>query len=296
MVPIAPNRTPALRYLSCLRPQDIFVLQGSPILGALFASRHLSALDIRPLLILIAGNILLVAHVFLLNDLSGVRGDLADPNKAPNVFTVRGVRRREVGGLMTAVLGASLLLFSFLGTKTVLLALSIAILSALYSLPVFNWKGKPILNSIAHLAGGVLHFLLGYSVKHPIDRGGLAIGMFFALIFTAGHLTQEIRDFEGDEASGIRTNAVAFGLRRTFFTSLALFAGAHAVLELMVLRGAVPRVLAAIPALFAIQLYLSWQTFREGFSYDSVSRLQSRYRILYALIGLAMLAAVLLSA
>jgi 4-hydroxybenzoate polyprenyltransferase len=284
-------RTSAHRYLSCLRPQDILVLQGSPLLGAAFAIRHPGVKDLVPLATLLAANLFLVSHIFLLNDWSGLTADAADPNKAARVFTSRGVGPREMGVVTVGFLVASLLLFTRLGPVTLSLSLGIATLSALYSLPRFHWKGRPLLNSAAHLAGGILHFLLGYSLGHAIDRGGVAIATFFALIFAAGHLTQEIRDHDGDAANGIMTNAVTFGLRRTFAASLILFTLAHLLLLVLALQGILPRPLAFLTALLPLQFYWSRRTLREGLTYTSVCRLQTRYRLLYAVIGVAMVVA-----
>jgi 4-hydroxybenzoate polyprenyltransferase len=290
-IPDSAAKTSALRYLSCLRPQDILVLQGPPLLGAVFAIRHTGVRDLAPLAILMVANVFLVTHIFLLNDWAGLTTDLADPNKAARVFTATGVGRREMGVLTAGFLILSLLLFSRLGAIAIILSLAIATLSALYSLPRFNWKGKPLLNSAAHLAGGILHFLLGYSLGRVIDQRGVAIAIFFALIFVAGHLTQEIRDHEGDAANGIRTNAVIFGPRRTFVASLLLFTAAQILLLLLALNGILPRPLAAVVALYAVQLVWSAEAFRQGLNYASVSRLQTRYRALYAVVGLAMVVA-----
>jgi 4-hydroxybenzoate polyprenyltransferase len=279
------------RYLACLRLQEILVLQGSPLLGAAFAIRHPAAENVGPLAILIAANVCLVAHIFMLNDWSGLTTDLTDPNKTAGVFTSRGVGRKEIGGLAAVLLALSLLLFSRLGPGTLWLSLAIAALSALYSLPWFNWKGRPLLNSAAHLAGGVLHFLLGYSLGNAIDRRGLAIATFFALTFAAGHLTQEVRDHQGDVLNAIRTNAVIFGPRRTFAASLALFTLAHTLLLLLALQGILPHPLAALAALYPVHLRWSLKTLEEGLTYESIRRLQARYQMLYAIIGLAMVAA-----
>jgi 4-hydroxybenzoate polyprenyltransferase len=279
------------RYLSCLRPQEILVLQGSPLLGAAFAIRHPAAENVGPLAILIAANVCLVAHIFMLNDWSGLTTDLTDPNKTAGVFTARGVGRKEIGGLAAVLLALSLLLFSRLGPSTFWLSLAIAALSALYSLPWFNWKGRPLFNSAAHLAGGVLHFLLGYSLGNAIDRRGLAIATFFALTFAAGHLTQEVRDHQGDVLNAIRTNAVIFGPRRTFAASLALFTLAHTLLLLLALQGILPHPLAALAVLYPVHLRWSLKTLAEGLTYASIRRLQARYQALYAIIGLAMVAA-----
>jgi 4-hydroxybenzoate polyprenyltransferase len=290
-MPIPEAKGLAHRYLSCLRPQDILVLQGSPLLGAAFAILHPGVKDLAKLATLLAANVLLVSHIFMLNDWSGLTADAADPNKAARVFTSRGVGQREMGVVTVGLLVVSLLLFSRLGPVTLSLSVAIATLSALYSLPRFHWKGRPLLNSLAHLAGGTLHFLLGYSLGHSLDRGGVATAAFFALTFAAGHLTQEIRDHDGDAANGIMTNAVTFGRRRTFAASLTLFTLAHLLLLVLALQGILPRPLAFLAALLPLQLYWSLRTLREGLTYASVCRLQTRYRLLYALIGVGMVAA-----
>lgn len=289
--PIPAAKASTARYLSCFRLQEILVLQGPPLLGAAFAIHHPTAAHLGPLAILAVANVLLVAHIFMLNDWSGLTTDLADPNKAAGVFTARGVGRKEIGGLTALLLALSLLLFSSLGPGAFCLALAIAVLSALYSLPRFNWKGRPLLNSAAHLAGGVLHFLLGYSLGSAIDLRGIVTATFFALIFAAGHLTQEIRDHQGDVLNAIRTNAVAFGKRRTFAASLVLFTLAHALLLLLSLQGILPRPLAVLVVLYPIHLRWSFETLAEGLTYPSIRRLQARYRALYAIVGLAMVAA-----
>lgn len=284
-------RAAAVRYVSCLRVPEILVLQGSPLLGAAFALQGPSAETLKRLLLLVAGNLCLVAHVFLINDWSGLKADLADPHKAPQVFTAAGVSADEVLGLLAVFLALGLFFFGELGTIPCCLGVAIAVLSALYSLPVFDWKGKPLLSSVAHLAGGTLHFLLGYSLGHAVDGRGVAIGLFFGLTFAAGHLTQELRDHDGDARSGIRTNAVSFGRHRTFLGSLVLFTLAHGLLFALALQGILPRPLAALVVLYPLHLHWSVRTWSLGLTYANICRLQARYRGLYALMGLAMVAA-----
>lgn len=291
VIHIATARAVAVRYLSCLRLKEILVLQGSPLLGAAFAIPHPGAYHARPLALLVAANLCLVAHIFLLNDWAGVTTDLADSNRAPSVFMARGVSRKEVGGLTLLLLALSLLFSSYLGPIPLGLTLAVAGFGALYSLPRFNWKGRPLLNSAAHLGGGTLHFLFGYSVGSAIDGRGLATALYFALTFAAGHLTQELRDHEADAKSGIQTNAVTFGQRRTFWASLVLFTLSHALLFHLALRGTVPRSLAALVVLYPLHLFWSLKTLSDGLTYASICRLQARYRLIYALIGLAMVAA-----
>src|SRR2546430_9661454 len=127
----------ALRYLSCLRPPEIVALQGSPLLGFALAIHRRTAESAGPLVLLVAANVCLVAHIFLTNDWSDLNTDLADPNKVNRVFAARSVSRNEIAGLMIVLLALSLFLFSQLGGIPLCLAVAIAALSALYSLPQF---------------------------------------------------------------------------------------------------------------------------------------------------------------
>ncbi|HYL04681.1 MAG TPA: UbiA family prenyltransferase [Thermoanaerobaculia bacterium] len=284
------------RYLSCLRFGDILVLQGSPLLGAAFAMGEVTAAKAAALAVFAAASCCLVAHIFVLNDWSGMSTDLLDPNRTAGVFAARGIGRREIGSLGLVLLAASLLLFGRLGARPLDIALAIAVLSALYSGPAYHAKGIPLLSSGLHFAGGVLHFLLGYSLFSAIDRRGFEIACFFALAFAAGHLTQEVRDYAGDRLNGIRTNAVVFGKARSFAAGLAVFTFAYALLAVLATRGIVPRALAALAVLYPLHLYWSLRAIGAGLTFESVRRLQARYRGLYAIIGAAMLAALLLGA
>ena len=87
------------------------------------------------------------------------------------------------------------------------------------------------------------------------------------------------------------TNAVIFGPRRAFAASLALFSLAYALLVGLALSRVLPRPVATVAGLYPFQLHWSLKALREGLSYKSVCRLQIRYRLLFAVIGLAMAAA-----
>jgi len=282
------------RLLSCIRFDEVFVLQGAPLLGAIFSMGTFTIESVGMLFVFAVGSCFLVAHVFVLNDWSGIHADLRDPNRAADVFITRGIDRAEVGFLWVALLVASLLLLSPFGPVTVVIALMIAGLSALYSAPASQLKGVPLISSALHLAGGLLHFLLGYSVFRLVDARSLAVGCFFALAFSGGHLIHEVRDLEGDRRNGIGTNAVTFGKARSFAAGLALFTIADLLLVVLAGRGTVPRALVVVAALYALQLYWSLRALHAGLTFESVRQLQVRHRTLYAIVGVLMTAAVLL--
>jgi 4-hydroxybenzoate polyprenyltransferase len=276
-----------VRYLAALRFKEILLLQGPPLLGALAALRHPTATHIAPLAFLVAANLCLMAHVFAINDWANATADLGDITRGLDTFARRAVSLKELLALAQTLLGASLVFASRLGATAMLLTLGIAALSALYSLPLFDWKGRPLLNSTAHLGGGVLHFLLGYSLGNVLDRRGIFMACFCAITFAAGHLIQELRDYESDGRNGIMTNARFFGPRRTFVASLIGFTLSHLILFALALRGDLPRPLAALIVLYPLQLHWSLRVLADGLTRDSICRLQVRYRALYACIGAA---------
>jgi 4-hydroxybenzoate polyprenyltransferase len=281
------------RLLSCIRFDEVLVLQGSPLLGAVFSIGRLTGERVVDLAIFAAGSFCLLAHVFALNDWSGMGADSRDPNRTIGLFVTRGIGHTGNRYLWMALLGLSLLLLSPFGSRTLIIALAIAGLSALYSAPPFHMKGVPLLNSALHLIGGLLHFLLGYSLFRPVDARSLEIGCFFALAFAAGHLTHEARDRDADLLNGIRTNAVTFGKAGSFGAGIFLFTIADVLLVVLAARGTVPRALVLVAALFAVHLHWSLRTLRAGLNFESIRRLQVRYRALYAIIGLMMVVTVL---
>jgi 4-hydroxybenzoate polyprenyltransferase len=294
-VAVPRKRAGLVAYVSCIRYRDVLLLQGAPLLGLAFGVRGITVENAVITLVFALASILLVAHVFTFNDWAGIALDSNDPNKSADVFVTRGISQHGVAFLSLGLLAASLLLLALLRVQTLLLGIAIAALSALYSHPAFDAKGTPVVSSFPHLVGGALHFLLGYSVFGGIDGRGTLIALFFALTFTAGHLNQEVRDYDGDRLNGIRTNAVVFGKTAAFVAGFLLFTLAYADLFFLASAGIVPTPLAVLPSvLYPLHVFWSARTFRAGLSFGNVSRFQSRYRMLYAVIGAAMIAALFL--
>jgi 4-hydroxybenzoate polyprenyltransferase len=289
---LRPLQSP-FRVLSCIRLDEVLVLQGSPLMGALFSITTFATDHWFTLAALIAGNLCLVAYVFVLNDWAGIDGDLKDPNRAARTFVAKGVGRTAMGYLALCLLALSLLIFGMIGTMPLVLGLVIAGLGALYSAPGFHWKGMPLASSALHIGGGALHFLLGYAAFAVIDAGSVAISSFFGLVFAAGHFTHEARDYDGDKINGIRTNAVAFGKTRVFLMGLALFTAAYALLATLAVLGFVPFLLIFAAALYPFHLIASLRALGAGLTFEGFRQLQWRYRALYATIGLLMIAGVM---
>ena len=219
------------QHFASARAPEVLALQASPILGSFLGGFSLERRDVLRLGLLLLGSLALTAHVFVFNDWAGHSSDLRDPRRASRVLARRGISRRQVAHVATALLILANVAFAAVGSAAILLGAAIATLSLLYSCSPSLGKSTPIMASLNHLLGGALHFLLGYTLSHALDTRGLVISLFFGLVFAAGHLNQEVRDYEGDLLNGIRTSAIVFGRRRTFLASLCIFTAAYATLD-----------------------------------------------------------------
>jgi len=265
-----------------IRFDEVFVLQGTPLMGVVFSIGTITAGKLEMLLLFLFGSILLVAHVFTLNDWA----DVAHGLKAPDPQ----VPSRRLFWFSLSLLIASLLAFALIGLRVVILGLIVAALGFFYSHPKLNAKGTPVASSIPHLVGGLFHFLLGYAVFLPIDERGILIALFFALTFMAGHLNHEVRDFDLDSHNNARTNAVAFGKRPAFLAGLIVFTFAYLCLFVLGWFRFIPRPLTFLALLFyPLHLFWSLRALRSQLSPEKLDRFQIQYRVLYAVIGISML-------
>jgi len=271
-----------------IRFDEVLVLQGTPLMGVAFAIGTITAPNLETLAGFLIGSFLLIAHVFTLNDWA----DIAHGLKAPDPL----VSSLRLFWFSIFLLIASLLVFTLISFRVVVLGMIIVALGFFYSHPTLNFKGMPIASSLPHLVGGVFHFLLGYAVFMPIDQRGIFIALFFALTFVAGHLNHEVRDFELDQKNNAWTNAVAFGKRPTFLAGLIVFSCAYLCLFLLGWFRFIPRPLSFLAILFyPLHLYWSVRALGSQLQPELIDRFQTQYRSLYALIGISMLCSVFYS-
>jgi 4-hydroxybenzoate polyprenyltransferase len=278
-----------VRHFATARGLEVSALQASPILGIVLGGYDVSRDDVVVPCSLVLGSFALTAHIFVFNDWAGHESDLRDPQRAPQGFDVEGISRKEVAGAATVLLVVAAAALAAAGAAAFAIGAAIAGLGLLYSGSPVLGKSTPLASTLNHLAGGTLHFLLGYTLVHQIDLKGIAIGSFFGLVFAAGHLNQEVRDYDGDRASGIRTNAVVFGRRNAFLASLCLFMAAYALLTGLSVLGVLPRLLMWSPAAGLVHLAWSLRALQRGPSFETALWIQRRYRWLFALVGLAMM-------
>jgi 4-hydroxybenzoate polyprenyltransferase len=279
----------ALRHFWSTRGLEVCLLQASPLLGAYLGGLGLHGRDPSRAALLLLGSTALTAHVFLFNDWADYRRDARDPPRAGSSVNGYGIGRGHIARVAIVLLILANVAFAVLGKPALLLGNGIAALSLLYSFSPRLGKSTPIAASLNHLIGGGLHFLLGYSVARAVDAKGVVIGLVFGLVFAAGHLNQEVRDYEADLANGVGTVAVTFGCRRGFLASFGLFTTAYLLIVALAALGVLPRILLAAAIVWLLQARWSLHALRRGLGAETALWIQRRYRLLFALVGLAML-------
>jgi 4-hydroxybenzoate polyprenyltransferase len=128
------------RLLGCIRYREVLLLQGAPVMGMILSAGETTSPQIATVALFVLANFLLVAHIWTLNDWADVRVDVLDRNKAPHVFTSKGIASRAMLVFSMALLVASLGLFAWLASGTFWIACGIALLGFLYSFPRIQGK------------------------------------------------------------------------------------------------------------------------------------------------------------
>lgn len=279
------RRARVVRHVARTRWLEVAVLQASPLLGAWLGGLRLDADDLPRASIMMLGSLALTAHVFVVNDWAGHATDAHDPRRAGN----DRVTRRDLGQLAVALLAVAAALLAAADTGALLLGAGIAALSAAYSCGPVLSKATPFGASVNHVTGGILHFLMGYTLVRDPDAEAAVLSLVFGLVFAAGHLNQEVRDREADRAAGLRTSAVLFGPRRVLVASFALFTAAYGLLLALAATDVLPGVALATGPIWVAHAAFTRQALRRESPGEAALRLQRRYRVLFAIVGVLLL-------
>lgn len=271
-------------YLRYVRWREIIFFSGIPLLGALFSTSALNPKALLKIGLLIAAVFLTGSHVWLWNNLWGLKTDRYKYNKRRGATEC--ISFRELFILSFLPLGLGIFSYFALPQRTFLMGMITVLILDIYSGPPVFLKGRPGYSSLVHLIAGTLFFLVGYSLFRPVGLPALLLGLYFGLVFMAGHLNHEIEDYEADREARIFTNAVKFGKRRVFFYSLGFFTLSSIYFYLLGYYAILPQLLAILPLLiYPFHLYFLRYALKEGLTSESVSRFRKNYRWLYAIIG-----------
>jgi len=273
------------------------MLLGIPLLGIVLAAPEYTFVLLARTAVFCLATVLCMFHAYAFNDWSNFSFDLNDPHKqdAPLLRRLFSLNEALSFSALTFLVGVVLYLV-FLPLITFFICLAMMGLCILYSNRFTLLKNVPIISTFIHLISGPLLFNLGWSLVAPCSPRSFAAGLFFGILYSAGHLSHESIDYEGDLAAGLRTTPVVFGRRPVFMASALGVTLATAWLIGAWLQGLV------FPASLAAIFFLSWlcylaafhRAWRTDLSHRHLAEFRTAYRRIYSLAGLTALATALL--
>ena len=272
-----------------MRIKESILMMGSPFLGVHFTIPSLDWQYAGDVIVLLAVVFFLAAHLGSLNDLFDFAKDKENVARKDRPLIAGQISERGLKCITATLAAMGFFLCLFLPLRTFCFALFSVLNLWIYQYPKIALKNIPVLSSFNQFLAGILHFLYGYSLFSTIDLSGILFSFFFGLIFMAGHMNQELIDYDADVRSANLTNAVKFGQKRMFLWSFVFFSLSSLYCFILGLLHVI-RIELGMAALisFPVLISLFVLTLKKGRRYQDLNRYRRHYRVLYVLLGITM--------
>lgn len=269
------------------------------LLGGLTAhQQHDSVtLDWRLVVVLLA-NFASMAYAFMINDIEDAEDDAHEAERGDRNPITSGELSKQIGWY--AAIGMAVLAligYALAGTSTLLIGILILVLAHLYSWKPVRLKGLPLVDILSHaLFLSMLLYLAAFFI-YSTDLGVLwvlAIGTF--LISAYGQLYNQVRDYEADQAAGLKNTASVLGKTVTMILAYSSIAGFVLSLIITAIAGVFPLWLGVVLVVSgALVLYVgrdNTQDMRGTETDDPIARIQEQILLIFTIILLAWLIAI----
>jgi len=190
------------------------------------------------LVTIVIANFLSLTFAFMFNDVEDAEEDSLNEKKRKRNPISNGSLTRNEGHLAACVTFLlSMLLYFFLAIETnnngVLIAgTATLIIEFLYSWRKIRLKAIPVIDVLTHMfmLSGAQYLVAYLSFKRELDLNGLLILGMLMIISCYGQLDNEIRDFDTDVKTHIRTTAVVLGRKLAIALQICFLAGGGIVI------------------------------------------------------------------
>ncbi|HPS31414.1 MAG TPA: UbiA family prenyltransferase, partial [bacterium] len=208
----------AIEFLKSNRSAEVAMMLGFPATGIMFAFNDIYQLFSLRVIIFIVATFALSSAVYAFNAWAGYSEDVENER----LSALRNKKRFFIHSMILFII-LFIILYALIDTLLVILSLISFCLWMIYSFPKKGFKYRPLLGTLIHFAGQVIHFQMGFAVLIKPDINSILISFYFALLFSGGHLNHELIDYDADKKMGINTGAVYFGKRNWEIVSSVLF-------------------------------------------------------------------------
>ncbi len=196
------------KYSSALRVKETILLTGFFLIGAVFSINKLSIADLFDLGIIATLAFSLNSSLYALNAFTG-KGE--DKHNIRLIKLAKTPKRFYLNYFLSSLL-ITLIASCFFNVQFLWGIITLFILGIVYSMPILKLKNGPIGGTIVHFLYQIIAFNSSYAVFDSISWTSLLVSIYFALLFSAGHLHHQAIDYEADKSANLRTGAVKWGL------------------------------------------------------------------------------------
>lgn len=205
-------------YIKSTRLAEVSLMLGFPFMGIIFAFEDIASIFSLQVLIFTAGIFFLCISIYSFNAWAGTDEDVENER----LLILKDRKKHFMLATVVSVL-LFVTIFFLANPFFILLSLLSFCLWAVYSWPKKGFKYRPVLGTLIHFFGQMIHFQIGYAVLKTTDVESFLISAYFSLLFSAGHLNHELIDYEPDKKMGTNTGAVYFGQKKWETVSFIVF-------------------------------------------------------------------------
>jgi lycopene elongase/hydratase (dihydrobisanhydrobacterioruberin-forming) len=274
-----------MQILKYIRVGEVFILTGIPVIGVFSGVTEFSFS--WKIILLFVAYCMIMGHVYTFNDWADFSNDKLNSQRNNDPIYQKSNSPYRLLLISLILLTIGLLLAVFLSVKVFVIGMLISIVSFSYSSPWTFFKGVPLVSSLVHFVAGILYFLFGYLLDGNKNVYGMLIGVYFGLVYAAGHLNHEIKDYEPDSMVGITTNAIKFGKKKMLYLSFFLITLSNLYCVMLGILQLMPWRIAILPVLgYPVYTYFFIRKNNKGLEYERMIEFRKNYRMLYMVIGI----------
>lgn len=270
-----------LHFIKKIRMIESLMMIPFFFMGYIFAQPKILTITLPHVLLLIFHFYLLIQSIYLLNSYLGKKHDRV--NKRFQGITITNKNTELLFVLLSIITLAVSLAINYInnwnGSTLILINYFLWIL---YASSYVNFKSNFLMGSLVHFLSGIINFLIGYTTEGAISYIGVAISIYFSLLFVAGHMHHMVIDYEADKSAELKTLPSIIGIKKTSLLSITFILIALSYFVGLSFFKVVP-VIYTIPVILACLVHLVlYIIVKDNLNFDDRIRYRTNYRIIHA--------------
>jgi lycopene elongase/hydratase (dihydrobisanhydrobacterioruberin-forming) len=203
-----------------LRINEIFLMSGFFLIGGIFAISRIDYWILRDLFFYFIFCFVIIFSIYTFNAYCGADKDVY--NERLKDLKLLNKNSYLIISLIAFLI--SVIICLFINIKLYICLFIIYLLWASYSIPNIGFKNVPFIATFLHFLSEIIQFNMVYSLFEPVSKRSILISVYFALIFSGGHLYHEVIDYESDSKASVKTLALRLGINNAEILAIASFA------------------------------------------------------------------------